>query len=93
MKFLKLISAALVFLIVFGGCNKAQEDELPPGFDNNSGKEDSAAEETPYILRIPYDYDEGLSPYAAKSRTNRFICGLIYRSMIKLNSEIGRAHV
>ena len=38
MKFLKLISAALVFLIVFGGCNKAQEDELPPGFDNNSGK-------------------------------------------------------
>ena len=87
MKFLKLISAALVFLIVFGGCNKAQEDELPPGFDNNSGKEDSAAEETPYILRIPYDYDEGLSPYAAKSRTNRFICGLIYRSMIKLNSD------
>ena len=29
MKLQKLISAALVFLLIFCGCNKAQEDELP----------------------------------------------------------------
>lgn len=87
MKFLKLISAALAFLLVFCGCNKAQEEELPDGFDDLPGGEADIAEETPYTLRIPYDYEEGLSPYTAKSSTNRFICGLIYRSMIKLNSD------
>lgn len=87
MKFIKLISAALAFLLIFGGCNKAQEDELPPGFDDTSDEEIEIAALEPYTLRIPYDYEEGLSPYTTKSRTNRFICGLIYRSMVTLGSD------
>ena len=87
MKFIKLISAALAFLLIFGGCNKAQEGELPPGFDDTSDEEIEIAALEPYTLRIPYDYEEGLSPYTAKSRTNRFICGLIDRSMVPLGSD------
>lgn len=87
MKFIKLISAALAFLLIFGGCNKAQEDELPPGFDDTSDEEIEIAALEPYTLRIPYDYEEGLSPYTTKSRTSRFICGLIYRSMVTLGSD------
>ena len=58
MKFIKLISAALAFLLIFGGCNKAQEDELPPGFDDTSDEEIEIAALEPYTLRIPYDYEE-----------------------------------
>lgn len=87
MKFIKLISAALALLLIFSGCNKAQEDELPPGFDSISNEEADIPEPEPYTLRIPYDYEEGLSPYTTKSRTNRLICGLIYRSMVTLNRD------
>ena len=77
MKFIKLISAALAFLLIFGGCNKAQEGELPPGFDDISDEKIEIAALEPYTLRIPYDYEEGLSPYTTKSRTNRFCISLV----------------
>ncbi len=87
MKLQKLISAALVFLLIFCGCNKAQEDELPEDFGDIPGGEVVLEEDSSSVLRIPYDYEEGLAPYTVKSKTNRFICGLLYRSMVNLRSD------
>lgn len=87
MKFIKLISAALAFLIILGGCNNAPDDIFLSDYSDLPGGEDDFYEEETFSLRIPYDYEEGLSPYTAKNSTNRFICGLIYRSMVTLNSN------
>lgn len=87
MKFLKLISAALAFIIILSGCNNAQDDIFSDEYYDLPGGEDEFFEEESFTLRIPYNYEEGISPYTTKSSTNRFICGLIYRSMVILKSN------
>lgn len=75
--------------MIFCGC-KAQtvtppvtEVEIPskPTF------EPEIIEETPFTLRIPFDYDEGVSPYTTRSKANRFVCELIYRAMVNLKAD------
>ena len=65
MKFIKLISAALAFLLIFGGCNKAQEGELPPGFDDTSDEEIEIAALEPYAY--PMITKKGFRPILQKA--------------------------
>ena len=75
--------------MIFCGC-KAQtvtppvtEVEIP----SEPVSEPEITEETPFTLRIPFDYDEGVSPYTTRSKANRFVCELIYRSMVNLTYD------
>lgn len=88
MKFIKILSALLALLLVFCGC-EAKADEPPdreiilPVTDGHDPNDQRGG----FTLRIPYDYSEGASPYTAKSRANRYVCGLVYRSMVTLKSD------
>ncbi len=87
MKIKRIIAFAFALLFLFSGCeNKNQQTEvtrLVPVTDGYSPNEDKNFS----VLKIPYDYEEGLSPYSASSKPNRYICGLIYRSMVTLTSS------
>ena len=89
MRFIKLLSLFLALVMLFCGCET--ETVTPPVTDVTVPEEnfepDIPAEEEPFTLRIPYDYDEGVSPYTTLSKPNRFVCELIYRSMISLKSD------
>ena len=67
MKFIKLISAALAFLLIFGGCNKAQEGELPPGFDDTSDEEIEIAALDPTPCAYPMITKKGFRPILQKA--------------------------
>ena len=89
MKFVKLLSFFLALVMLFCGC---ETTPVTPSVSDTSVPEDIyepdiPAEEEPFTLRIPYDYDEGVSPYTTLSKPNRFVCELIYRSMVSLKSD------
>ena len=89
MKFVKLLSFFLALVMLFCGC---ETTPVTPSVSDTSVPEDIyepdiPAEEEPFTLRIPYDYDEGVSPYTTLSKPNRFVCELIYRSMVRLKSD------
>ncbi len=89
MRFLKIISVFIAAALLFSGC-KAQtvtppvtevpvpsETKLPENF----------TEEELFKFRIPFDYEEGISPYTTHSKPNRFVCELVYRAMVKLKHD------
>ncbi len=83
----RIFAFVFALLILFSGCEnknqqsvKAQFVPVTDGYSPDENKNFSA-------LKIPYDYEEGLSPYSTTSKPNRYICGLIYRSMVTLTSS------
>lgn len=88
MKFLKIISFFLAAVLIISGCEAqtvtppVTEVEIP-----SAGEPPEITEEEPFTFRIPFDYDEGVSPYTTLSKPNRFVCELIYRSMVRLKSD------
>ncbi len=87
MKFTKIVSVFLALLFLFFGCeNTADEPQDEQAFLPVTDSSESSSKDS-FVLRIPYDYSEGVSPYTTKSRTNRYVCGLIYRSMVTLRSD------
>jgi len=89
MRFLKILSFFLVALMIFCGCEAqtvtppVTEVEIP----SEPVSQPEITEEAPFTLRIPFDYDEGISPYTARSKANRFVCELVYRSMVNLTHD------
>ena len=89
MRLIKILSVFLAAIMLFCGC-EAQTvtppvteviipSDVPPVVEE--------IEETPFTLRIPYDYEEGIAPYKALSKSNRFVCELVYRSMVTLTYD------
>ena len=89
MRFLKIISLFLAAVLFFSGCET--QTVTPPVTEVSVPSEPETpveiTEEEPFTFRIPYDYEEGVSPYTTLSKPNRFICELIYRSMVRLKSD------
>ena len=89
MKFLKIFSLFLAAVMFFCGC-EAQTvtppvTEVPVPSEPENPTE--VTEEELFSFRIPFDYEEGVSPYKTRSKPNRFVCELIYRSMIKHKAD------
>ena len=89
MKIIKILFFFLAAIMIFCGCEA--QTVTPPVTEvvipTEPDEPVEIVDEEPFTLRIPYDYDEGLSPYTARSKPNRFICELIYRSMVNLKSD------
>lgn len=69
-------------MLIFCGCgNESSAQPASSGF--SYGEENPAITEE-LVLRIPYDYSEGSSPYTTKSKSNRYVCRLVYSSMTVL---------
>ena len=89
LRLIKLLSLLLAAAMIFSGCEAEPvtppaEEVIPPA-ENSEPEEITNGE--PFSLRIPFDYEEGASPYNAISKSNRFVCELIYRSMVSLKSD------
>jgi ABC-type transport system substrate-binding protein len=82
MKLKKIISAITVLMLILCGC-ALQTPEVPASL-SMPAEEDTPDVQKPLVLRVPYDYSEGASPYTAKSRSNRYVCRLVYSSMVNL---------
>ena len=89
MRFLKIISLFLAAVFLFSGCEAPTVTPPVTEVEIPSVPEEplEITEEEPFTLRIPFDYEEGAAPYKALSKPNRFVCELIYRSMVSLNSD------
>ncbi|MBQ2861569.1 MAG: hypothetical protein IJE83_02150 [Oscillospiraceae bacterium] len=89
MRFIKILSLFLAAVFVFSGCKATTV--TPPVTEvvvpTEPSEPEVPAEEEPFALRIPFDFDEGVSPYKTLSKPNRFVCELIYRSMVSLKSD------
>ena len=89
MRFLKIISLFIAIIFILCGCS--DETANKPLQENNPAtaveENTETIEEEPFTLRIPLDFDEGVSPYTTRSKPNRFVCELIYRSMVSLTSD------
>ena len=89
MRFIKILSFFLAAVFVFSGCKATTV--TPPVTEvvvpTEPSEPEVPAEEEPFTLRIPFDFDEGVSPYKTLSKPNRFVCELIYRSMVSLKSD------
>ena len=89
MRFLKTFTLFLAAVLFFSGCEiqtvtpPVTEVEIPAQTEEPY----ETNEEELFTLRIPYDFEEGAAPYKALSKPNRFVCELIYRSMVSLNSD------
>lgn len=89
MRFLKIFSLFLAAIMILSGC-KAQTvtppvTEIPVPSEPEIPEENT--EEELFVFRIPFDYDEGISPYVTRSKPNRFVCELIYRAMVSLKAD------
>ena len=87
MKFFKAIAVLLVLLLLCGCVSEGDESQSDTVFLPVTDGHNPNEQKGSFTLRIPYDYDEGASPYTAKSRANRYVCGLIYRSMVFFKSD------
>lgn len=89
MRFIKIISFFLAALMLLSGCETqtvtppVTEVEIP----SKPEEPTEIIEEEPFTLRIPFDYEEGVSPYTTLSKPNRYVCELLYRSMVNLKSD------
>ena len=89
MRFLKILSFFLAAIMLFCGC-EAQRVTPPVtevAVPTEENQQSAPVEEEPFTLSIPYDYKEGVSPYTTSSKPNRFVCELIYRSMVSLKDD------
>lgn len=89
MRFLKIIFIFLFAIFVLSSCKSniailPSTDVKSPSY---SEEEIEIVDEEPFTLRIPFDYAEGVSPYSASSKPNRYVCELIYRGMVNLSSD------
>lgn len=89
MRFTKIISLFLAAIFIFCGCENNTEPVSAPEakVPVSEAEPVEITEEEPFTLRIPYDYEEGVSPYTTLSKPNRFVCELIYRSMVSLKYD------
>ena len=89
MRFLKIFSFFLAAIFILSGCEA--QTVTPPVTEVPVPSEpeitEEIIEEEIFEFRIPFDYDEGISPYKTRSKPNRFVCELIYRSMVNLKSD------
>lgn len=89
MRFLNIMSFFLAVLLVLTGCES--QTVTPPVTEVPVPSEPAApeniTEEELFEFRIPFDYEEGISPYTTLSKPNRFVCELVYRSIVKLKSD------
>ena len=89
MRFIKIFYVFLAAILILSGCEA--QTVTPPVTEVPVPSEPEApveiTEESPFTLRIPFDYNEGVSPYTTKSKPNRFVCELIYRSMVTLKNN------
>ena len=89
MRFIKIFYVFLAAILILSGCEA--QTVTPPVTEVPVPSEPEApveiTEEPPFTLRIPFDYNEGVSPYTTKSKPNRFVCELIYRSMVTLKDN------
>ncbi len=89
MRFIKIISLFLAALMLFCGCDTptvtppVTEVEIP----SETEEPIEITEEEPFAIRIPFDYEEGVSPYTTLSKPNRYVCELIYRGMVNLKAD------
>ncbi len=95
MNFKKIICAVLALTLLLGGCRTELSDlqgSVQGGLAASSAPEEQEADFEPVTaIRIPYDEEDGLSPYACKTVANRYICGLIYGSLVALNPDFSPA--
>lgn len=87
MKKTAFLSLLLAFILLFSSCGFAVEDSEKPEDTLPLADTDDTEAEEPFCLRIPFDFEEGFAPYEVKSKTNRFVCDLLYRSMVRLTSS------
>lgn len=89
MRFIKIIFLFLAAMMLFCGCETQTVTPPVTEVEIPSEPEDTSdyVEEEPFTLRIPFDYEEGVSPYTTLSKPNRYVCGLIYRAMVNLRSD------
>ena len=84
------LSFLLAFVLLLSSCSVVGEEpekteKILSGNVENDKNNIEIIE--PFSLRIPFDFKEGFAPYEAKSKTNRFVCSLLYRSMVRLTSS------
>ncbi len=88
MRFLKLVFILIAVALIFSGC---QTQTITPPVTEVAPPvteiPEDAGKEEPFVLRIPYDYREGISPFTTSSKSNRFVCELVYRSMVNLTYD------
>ena len=89
MRFFKIISFFLAAILMFSGCETQTVTppvtEVPVPSENQIPE--GIFEEELFEFRIPFDYEEGISPYNTLSKPNRFVCELIYRAMVSLKAD------
>lgn len=88
----KLLSLllALVFILSFSGCNNPlssltgapPRQNVDPPLTNDTNSDNDYKDIS--SINIPFDEDDTLSPYTAKTTVNRYICGLLYDSPLRL---------
>lgn len=79
-------------MLLLSGCRTELSDlqgTVQEGVANSSASEQEAESnfEPVTLIRIPYDEEDGLHPYTCKTVVNRYICGLIYGSLVTLNRD------
>ncbi len=87
MKKTAFLSLFLAIVLLFSACGVVPENPGDPENDPTVEEPGVPESEEPFSLRIPFDFEEGFAPYAAKSKQNRYVCGLLYRSMVRLTSS------
>ncbi len=89
MRFLKIIFVLIAAMLILSGCET--QTVTPPVTDiplpSQPEEEIEIIDEEPFTLRIPFDYEEGVSPYTTLSKPNRYVCELIYRGMVNLTYD------
>lgn len=88
----KILSAVLVLILLLSGCRTELSDlqgAVQENVSSASSPEQEAASgfEPVTSVRVPYDEEDGLHPYTCKTVVNRYLCGLLYGSLVILNAD------
>ena len=89
----KITAAVLVLILMLSGCRTELSDlqeavqEGVTSASSSPEQEPSAGFEMVTSVRIPYDEEDGLHPYTCQTVVNRYICGLLYGSLVLLNTD------
>ena len=90
MAFLRRLTAGLLALALalLSGCDAVAEPasggvSLAPSSEEGGG---TAAPETLSSVRIPYDPEDGLNPYTCQGLQNYYAAGLLYDTLVALDS-------
>ena len=89
----KITAAVLVLILLLSGCRTELSDlqeavQEGISFAASSPEQEASADvESITSVRIPYDEEDGLHPYTCQTVVNRYICGLLYGSLVLLNTD------